>query len=158
MCVAVFFMTWFLGGGQTRGLASSHDVGVSLDGWHALSTTRWILLVTIVVSVTLVLLTALQRAPALPVVVGMLTCVIGGLSSLLLLYRVIHHPGLSARAGVYVGAVAALAVTYGGYRSLREEGSSFGDPRSIETVAARGRSQRGAAKRTEPTSAGRPGP
>jgi hypothetical protein len=130
---------------------------VSLDGWHALSTTRWFLLVAIAASLALVLLTASQRAPALPVFASMLACVLGGLSSLLLLYRLIDHPDLTARAGIYVGFVAALAIGYGGYLALRTETSLFGDPSSIETVSA-GRAPSGPAGRAEPTSAGRPRP
>jgi hypothetical protein len=116
----------------------------SLDGWQALRTTRWVLLVTVAVALALVVLTATRRAPAVPVAVAMFACLIGDLASLMLLYRVIHHPGLSARAGIYIGLAAALAVAYGGYRSLRTEGSTFADPGAIETVAvdrARGRSE-----------------
>jgi hypothetical protein len=117
--------------------ASSRGHAASLDGWQALTTTRWFLLVTVAVSLALVVLTATRRAPAVPVAVAMFACLTGGLASLMLLYRVIHHPGLSARAGIYIGLAAALADAYGGYRSLRTEGSTFDDPGAIETVAVK---------------------
>lgn len=129
----------------------------SLDGWHALTTTRWILLVTIVAAVAVGLLTASRRAHAIPVVASMLACVLGVASSLLLLVRLVDHPGLTARAGVYVGLLAALAVGYGGYLALRTERGSPGDPRAIETVPL-GRDATRSAGESEPTSAGRPGP
>jgi hypothetical protein len=131
--------------------------GVSLDGWHVLTTSRWVLLVAVAAAFALVILTVLRRTPALPVLASMVTFLLGGLASLLLLYRIIHHPGFTACVGIYVGFVAALAIGYGGYLALRTERSSFGDPRSIETVPA-GSSEPGSAGRAEPTSAGRPGP
>jgi hypothetical protein len=129
--------------------------GPTLDGWRALTTTRWLLLVTIAVTAALVLLTLGRRAPALLVATRMLTCVLGGLSSLVLLFRVIDHPGLSARAGVYVAFVAALAVAYGGYLALRTEGGSSAS--SIEMVRPGDEGQPSSA-RSEPTSAAPHGP
>jgi hypothetical protein len=156
LLAALFFLPWFaLSAGG--GLTSTAAMRVSLDGWHALTTTRWVLLLTIGVTIALVVFTASQRAPALPVTSSLLTCVFGGLASLLVVFRLIDHPGLTARAGVYVGLAAALAVAYGGYLSLRTESSPFGDPRSIETVAI-GRTQSGSGGRTESTPAGRSGP
>jgi hypothetical protein len=150
LLAALFFLPWF-------GVTSRAAAPVSLDGWDALTTTRWILLLTIVATAALVVLTASRRSPALPVTSSLLTCVLGALATLLLLFRLVDHPGLTLRAGMYVGFVAALAVAYGGYLSLRTESSPFGDPSSIETVPS-GRTQSGSAGRTEPTSAGRSGP
>ncbi|MDQ6806536.1 MAG: hypothetical protein M3065_16575 [Actinomycetota bacterium] len=157
MLAALFLLPWFEVRGPAGRPAATAASSVSLDGWHALTTTRWFLLVTVAAALALVLLTLSQRAPALPVVASMVSCVLGGLSSLLLLYRIIDHAGLTARAGLYVAFVATLAVGYGGYLSLRMESSWFGDPDSIDTVTA-GRAQSGSAGRIEPTSAGRPGP
>jgi hypothetical protein len=131
--------------------------GVSLDGWHVLTTTRWVLLVTVAAVLALVILTVSQRSPALPVLASMVALILGGLAALLLLYRIIHHPGFTACVGIYVGFAAAVVIAYGGYLALRTEGSSFGDPGSIETVSA-GSSEPGSSGRAEPTSAGRPGP
>lgn len=157
LLVALFVLPAF----ATHGSAGRfHELGtasVSLDGWQALTTTRWILLVAIAAALALVTLTVSQRAPALPVFASMLTCLLGGLASLVLLYRIIDHAPLAARAGLYVGFVGALAVGYGGFLALRTEGSTFGDPSTIETVSAR-RAQPGSTGQAEPTSAARPGP
>ena len=132
-------------------LAVTGRAGMSLDGWQALTSTRWVLLITIVACVALVVLAVSQRAPAVPVTVALVSCLLGDLSSLLLLYRLIDHPGLTARSGIYLGLVGALAIGYGGYRTLRTEGSSFGDPRTIETVSM-GRPRSDPAERTQSTS------
>jgi hypothetical protein len=157
LLVALLVLPWFATAGPVGRLHEVSAGSMSLDGWQALTTSRWVLLITVASSIALVLLTVSQRSPALPVVASTLTCLLGGLASLLLLYRIIEHGALSARAGIYVGFVAALVVAYGGYLSLRTEASPFGDPRSIETVSIE-RAQSGSAGRGEPTSAGRPGP
>jgi hypothetical protein len=152
----MFFVPCFATPAPSRGHAAS------LDGWQALSTTRWVLLVTVAVSLALVVLTATRRAPAVPVAFAMFAFLTGDLASLMLLYRVVHHPGLSARAGIYIGLAAALAVAYGGYRSLRTEGGAFDDPGAIETVSvdrpaagARGRRESSSTGRRESSSTGR---
>jgi hypothetical protein len=151
LLATVLFVPWF------AAPTSRPGVVVARDGWRALSTTRWVLLLVILLALALVLLTATRRAPAVPVALAMLSWVLGALAALMLLYRVIHHPGLSARAGIYVGLVATLAIAYGGYRSLRTEGGSLEDTRAIETVTTDS-SAVVTPGRTEPTSAGGRGP
>ncbi len=57
-----------------------------------------------------------------------------------LIYRVlINVPGsdsvVDARVGAYLGLATALAILYGGYRSMRREGISPNDaPAEIETL------------------------
>ena len=153
---ALFFLPWFGVPASAGGLASTGGALASLDGWQALTTTRWILLVTIAVALALPVVTAARRAPAVPVALGMLSCVLGAVSTLVLLYRIIDHPGLSARAGIYVGLVASIAIGYGGYLSLRVERGSSVDASSIETVPA-GAAPMGSAGRTDSTSVAPPG-
>lgn len=138
LLAALFLLPWFGVGGagaRTAGMVSS------LDGWHSLTVVRWMLVIAIATSVALVFLTAARRSPAVPATLSMITCVLGGVSLLLLLYRLIDHPGVAspgapvtAKPGLYVGLLAAALIAYGGYRSLRAESSPFGDPASIETV------------------------
>lgn len=148
LLAALFILTWFRGGSPPS---------VSLDGWQALSTIRWLLLLTVAACAALVLLTASERAPALPVTASLVTLLLGDLSAVALLFRVIDHPGLHSQIGVYVGLVAALAIGYGGYLSLRTESSPFGDPESIETVSL-APSRTSSTEPTESTPAGRSEP
>lgn len=154
LLAALFFLPWFAAG---RPPASTGVPPVSLDGWQALTTIRWFLVLAIAASLALVLLTASQQAPAIPAAASMITCVLGILATVLVAFRVIHHPGLSARSGLFVGFVAALAAGYGGFVSLRAESSPFGDPDAIEIVPidpARPEPE----GRAESTSAGRTAP
>ncbi|HEV2858876.1 MAG TPA: hypothetical protein VGW80_10790 [Solirubrobacterales bacterium] len=66
---------------------------------------------------------ALVDFPFNPVVTAL-----GALCVLLVLYRIIDPPGGSDREwGVFLGLILAALVTYGGYRAMEEEGSSFAE-------------------------------
>jgi hypothetical protein len=178
LSLALFLLPWFSFGASV-GTAAARSPAASLDGWHSLTGIRWILLITIAVSLAVVVLTATRRSPAVPVTFSMLTVLLGGLSSLLVLYRIIDHPGagsalapVTAKPGLYVGLIAAAVIAYGGYLSMHTEGSTFGDPASVETVpigrtvpGSEGREERDEMGRvnpdsgspTESSSAGRPG-
>ena len=77
-----------------------------------------------------------------------------------------------AKPGIYLGLIAAVAIAYGGYLSMRAESSPFGDPASVETVrtawtgagsmartgaGSASRAEADSAPRTESSSAGRTG-
>ena len=130
LLAVLFLLPWFEVRPAAGALAASRDAAVSLNGWHALTTTRWILLVTISVSVALGVVTPARRAPAVPLTLGMLTCALGALSWLVLLYRIFDHAGISTRAGAYLGSVAAVVIAYGGYLSLRIERGNLDSARS----------------------------
>lgn len=51
----------------------------------------------------------------------------GALSALVILLNIIIPPSdLDPKFGVFVGLICALAIAYGGYRAMQEEGASFG--------------------------------
>ncbi len=96
---------------------------------------------TALAAFALAYLQAAMRAPALPVTFGVIVSVLGVITVLVLIYRVlINEPGTDAvvdqRAGAYLGLISACVILYGGYRSLRQEGIAERDgPQEIETVA-----------------------
>ena len=111
-------------------------VKISVDGWHGLRHAHWLVLVTIAVALALVFFQATRRAPAVPVTFSLFTAFLGGLTSIWLIYRVlISPPGGSADFGAVLGLLAAVAVMYGGYASLRLEGIASEDaPAEIPTI------------------------
>src|SRR5215217_2234946 len=74
----------------------------------------------------------------LPVSLSVVTTVLGGIGTLVLLYYVINPPGvptfgeaapeidLDRDFGVFLGLVELVALTVGGYMTMQEEGVSFG--------------------------------
>ena len=119
-------------------------VSSSLNGWHGLAHTRWLLVPTIVAALALASFQATRRSPAIPVTLSVSVTVLALLSSLVLIYKVlINVPGpgalVHARAGAYLGLLSAIGMLYGGFASMREEGISPRDaPMEIETIRRTG--------------------
>jgi hypothetical protein len=111
-------------------------IQISVDGWHGLNDAHWLLLVTILAAFALVFFQLTRRAPAIPVTFSMVAAVLGGLTTLWLIYRVlINPPGGSRDIGGFIGLLSAAAITYGGYASLRLEGIAPDDgPTEIPTI------------------------
>jgi uncharacterized membrane protein len=111
-------------------------IKTSVDGWHGLGHAHWLLLVTILLAFALVFFQAARRAPAVPVTLSLFAALLGGLTVLWLIYRVlINPPGGSRELGGFIGLVGALVITYGGYTSLRLEGIAPADgPSTIPTI------------------------
>jgi hypothetical protein len=60
--------------------------------------------------------------------------VLGAISFLLILYRIISPPDsgfseidVSPAFGIFLGLIAAAGISFGGYRAMQEEGVTFGD-------------------------------
>ena len=130
LLLSMFLLPWYGYKGDLAPLAARLGVSTSGDAWHSLSTTRWLLLLTIVAALALVYLQGTRRAPALP----------AAFSVLVLIYRVlINVPGpndvVSRDVGAYIGLLASIVISGAGYRSLREEGIAPQDaPTDIPTV------------------------
>jgi hypothetical protein len=107
----------------------------TLDGWHALTHLRWLVVVTVLVAGVFLFFQATRRAPAIPVTLSLLVVVLGGLSAAWLLYRVGINPAGGRKVGGWVALASAIAIAYGGGSSLHREGLAPRDaPAMIPTV------------------------
>lgn len=124
------FLDWFTVS------ASNGFVSVSVGGsaWDALDVIPIILMIAILaaVGVALVRLTEADFEPTISM--NAIVSILGIISVLLILYRIISPPdsgfsGVSVdpAVGIFLGLVAAVGITYGGYRAMQEEGASFGE-------------------------------
>lgn len=119
--------TWYGHGPQAR------------TGWEALTTVRWLLSVTIAAAFVLGLIQVTRRAPAVPVTMSLMVTLLGLITVLALIYRVLISPAAHEQAGAYLGLLGAIALTYGGYLSLRQEGIARRDaPADIPLVPLEG--------------------
>ncbi|MGI9183713.1 MAG: hypothetical protein ACR2GZ_01915 [Solirubrobacteraceae bacterium] len=140
LLVALFLVSWYGLSGAVQRSAAALGISTTISGWDALTTLRWLILVTAVVGLALGFAQATSRAPAFPASLSVIATVLGALTSLTLIYRVlINVPGPSdlvgARPGAYLGLASAVALTAGAFLSLREEDPA--DPirnAAIETV------------------------
>jgi hypothetical protein len=107
----------------------------SQTGWQSLTDLRWLVVVTIALAFLLAITQATRRAPAIPATLSMVVTVIGLINVLALIYRVlISHPG-HEQAGAYLALLSAIALAYGGFLSLRQEGVARRDaPADIPVV------------------------
>lgn len=105
------------------------DVGptsFTYSAWESFDFIDLVLLVTVVVAVATVALRASDMAVEFPL--NSAVAVLGGVSFLLVLYRIIDPPGSADREwGVFLGLILTALVAFGGYRAMQEEGVSFGD-------------------------------
>jgi hypothetical protein len=129
------FFDWF--GVEISGEGGSVSFGSGAGGsaWDALDFIPIVLVITIVIALVNVVLRLSDSDYEPPISMNVAIAVLGGLSVLLVLYRVISPPdfgsfgGVTVEAtrefGIFLGLLAAAGIAFGGYRGMQEEGSSF---------------------------------
>jgi hypothetical protein len=95
----------------------------TLTGYQALTVVDVLLTLIALLALSLAVLQATQDTPAKPVAAGVLSVVFGAIGVLLVVFRLVDSPsdGLEVRGGAWLGLVAAIAITVGGWRSLAAE-------------------------------------
>jgi hypothetical protein len=147
--IFLFFFKWY--GSSASSSVGGINLGASLNGWHSFTISRWIWLITIIVALGAVVLRAGQRELSLPVQPSVIIAGLGALSTILIVYRIVHHPsggssggiGLEhfsysygIKIGIWLGLIAAAVITYGGYLAMQAEGTSLADVRDQASRAA----------------------
>jgi hypothetical protein len=140
--IFLFFFKWY--GGSSSSPVGGVSFSSSADGWHTFTNSRWIWIITIIVALGAVAISAGLLDLKSPVQRGVLVAGLGALSTVLILYRIIDHPSGGAsstfgavhvsysygiKIGIWLGLIAAAALTYGGYLGMQEEGTSLADLR-----------------------------
>jgi hypothetical protein len=142
LLVFMFALKWF---GLSERLVQGHaglPGATSWTGWQELPVLRWLLLVTGICAVLLAYFQVTRRAPALPVALSVIVTVLGVVTTIALIIRVLLAPpslaatgSLDRLTGAYLGLFAALAIAYGGYASMRQEaGPALAELGEIETL------------------------
>lgn len=126
LAVCLFLLPWYGLSRRIERILSERGFPTSVDGWNGLTVNRWLMLVTIVTALSLVLAQVCLCAPALPVTLSLITTMLGILTSLVLIDRVLIDTPFSSsligtKVGAYLGLLSSLVLTYGAGRSLREE-------------------------------------
>ena len=124
--VFLFFVDWF-GGSLSGLLPGSHISGATVDttGWETFTSSRWLWLATILAALVSTLATATAYRFEGPIQPGAVVAGLGALSSALIVYRIVHHPSArldvgnfhasyGIKIGIWLGLIAALAITAGG--------------------------------------------
>ena len=131
------FFNWF--GAEVSGVngfsgSVSGDAG---NAWDTLDFIPIVLLITVIAALVMVGLRLADSVYEPPVPMSTLVTVLGVISVLLILFRIIDPPTLASFGGVSVDADAQCRhlprpdrrrrIAYGGYSTMREEGITFGD-------------------------------
>jgi hypothetical protein len=138
--IAMFFFKWY--GGSATSSVGGFNVSNSLNGWHSFTNSRWVWLITIIVALGVVAIRMGMIKVESPVSLGAVVAALGALSTVLIFYRIVHHPsgGISGtvagvhysasygiKIGIWIGLIAAGVITYGGIAAMQEEGTSLAD-------------------------------
>jgi hypothetical protein len=126
LLVVMFAMEWY-GVDELPGRVSAHrPLSHAENAWHGLTNVRWLMVLTIVVALGSVLLHGSQRAHGAKTNTGALVAVLGAITAVLLIDRVlIDLPSANAvvdqKLGAYLGVLSAVGIAFGGYESMVEE-------------------------------------
>jgi len=124
------FLDWF-DASASNGLFS---VSVGGSAWDAMDVIPIILMIAVVAAVGVAVIRLADAVFEPSVSVNAVVAILGAISFLLILYRIVNPPDsgfsevdISPAFGIFLGLIAAAGIAYGGYRAMREEGTSFGD-------------------------------
>lgn len=126
LILIMFIFDWF-----------SVDTGFGLEfggnAWEVFGGIDIVLFLAALAGIALAIVAATQSQVDIPVALSAITAGLGGLATLLVIYRIISPPDggfdeldVSRSIGVFLGLIAAAGITYGGWRAMQEEGASFG--------------------------------
>jgi prepilin signal peptidase PulO-like enzyme (type II secretory pathway) len=128
------FLPWYglAGLGEPFGGALARQAGVAttVNAWRAFDLIDILLFLTVIAAVGAAVVAATQQSVALPVAASVIVTALGVLVTVLVLYRLVNEPGsdqfIDLRFGAYLGFVLCAVIALGGFMSMQEEGTSFG--------------------------------
>jgi hypothetical protein len=138
LLIVMFIFTWFSVDIGSTDLLGAAGVDTGANAWQAFGFIDIVLFVTILVAVGGAFMSANAQSVNTPVAISAITTLLGILSVLLILYRIIDPPGpgdfsdtfdlsVSRGIGVWLGLILAGGIAYGGWRAMQEEGATFGE-------------------------------
>jgi hypothetical protein len=129
------FFDWF--GVKVSGVGGSATLAGGGSAWDSLDVIPIILVIAIIAVLAMVVVRANNMEVDLPVSLSVIATALAALGTLLILFRIIDPPGggsvlgvtvdTTRQIGLFLGFIAAAAMTYGSWRTMEEEGTSFGD-------------------------------
>jgi hypothetical protein len=131
------FFDWF--GVEVSGVNgfSGSVPGSGGSAWDALEFIPIVLVIAIVAALVMAGLRLADSTYEPSVPMSAIVTVLGVISVLLILYRIVDPPsfgsfgGVSVDAtlsvGIFLGLISAAGIAYGGYSTMKEEGITFGD-------------------------------
>jgi hypothetical protein len=122
----MFSLKWYGVAGVPGGSAVRAANPTAESAWDTLTTLRWLMLATVVVTVGSLVLHLSPRGHGSQTDTSLLVTALGALTAVLLIYRVfisLPEPTevLDQKLGAVLGVFASIGIAFGGFDSLREE-------------------------------------
>jgi hypothetical protein len=129
------FFDWFSASvSGVGGLSGSAGAG---SAWDALDNIPIFLLITIIAALGVVALRLIETDFRPSISLNAIVAILGAISVLLILFRIVDTPGggsfggvsvdVSPDFGIFISLIAAAGIAYGGYLGMQAEGTTFGD-------------------------------
>jgi hypothetical protein len=133
LLIALFFVDWYSAGVSVTVPGGTVSVSGDFGPWDSEGLLGFIanlvILAAAISAVGLAVLTATSRTIALPVAASAATATLGIAAVVMILLRMIFQPGpnvqVDLKFGILLALIAALIVAYGGWDSMKEEGTTF---------------------------------
>ena len=134
LLIALFLFDWYSAGTSvTLPLGTTVSVSGDFGAWDGEGffgfIANLVILAAALSAVGLAVLTATARTIALPVAASAVTAALGIGAVVMVLLRMLFQPGpnelVSLKFGILLALIAAVIVAYGGWISMREEGTTF---------------------------------
>jgi hypothetical protein len=128
--IASLFLHWYGaavpdGFREVPGQIGALNLTIEATAWQAFDVLDVVLTLLALVPLALVGFQATRASPSIPVALSVFTILAGALAMLLILYRIVNQPGpnelVDVQRGAWLGLLAALVTTVGGWRSTRDE-------------------------------------
>jgi hypothetical protein len=121
----MFLFSWYGVAGVPDPSAARPAITSAENAWNALTVLRWVMLLTIAVTLGSVVLHASQRSHGSRTDTSGVITVLGSVTAALLGYRVLislpaSNEVIDQKFGAVLGLVCALGIALGGYESTRE--------------------------------------
>jgi hypothetical protein len=125
LLLVMFLFEWYGVAGVPDPSAARPAVTSAENAWTGLPVVRWVMLLTIAVTLGSVVLHASQRTHGTRTDTSGVVTVLGSLTAVLLCYRVLislpaGNQVIDQKLGAVLGLVCALGIALGGYESTRE--------------------------------------
>jgi hypothetical protein len=129
---SLLFLNWY-GGFPFGGFAGSADLGAWDHQGFFGTIANLLILAAALTAILLAVITATSRTVALPVASSAVTAGLGFTAVVMVLGRMLMQPGpnglVDLKFGIYLALIGAVAIAWGGWRAMRDEGTSFADAR-----------------------------
>ena len=138
LLVSLFFLDWYaVGVDVSTPFGDISSSGLEFGAWDGQGFTgtiaNLVMLAAAIAAVGLAVVTATSRTVTLPVAASALTAGLGIGAVVMVFLRMVFQPGqnefIELRFGIWLALISSAVIAYGGWESMREEGTSFEDAR-----------------------------